>query len=89
MIQELERVVLTAALPEHHLEPGDIGTVVLIHQGGKGYEVEFVALSGETIAIVSVYASKVRPIELTEVAHARMIDAQHQLMAVAIDSPKI
>jgi Domain of unknown function (DUF4926) len=87
MIQELDRVVLTAALPDHHLEPGDVGTVVLIHQGGKGYEVEFVALEGATIAIVSVYASQVRPIELTEIAQTRLINAQYRLMAVAIDSP--
>ena len=85
MIQELERVVLTAPLPDYSLEPGDVGTVVLIHQGGKGYEVEFVALEGDTIAIVSVYASQIRPIELTEIAQTRVIDAQYRLMAVAID----
>ncbi|MEH2226895.1 DUF4926 domain-containing protein [Nostoc sp.] len=39
MIQELDRVILTSDLPEHSLEEGDTGTVVLVHQGGKGYEV--------------------------------------------------
>jgi hypothetical protein len=61
MIRELESVVLTTDLPEYGLERGDIGTVVLIHAGGKGYEVEFVALDGETVAVVSLFASQVRP----------------------------
>ena len=56
------------------LEQGDIGTVVLIHQGGKGYEVEFVTLDGETVAVVSLFAAQVRPIGSREIAHARMIN---------------
>lgn len=44
MIKELDSVVLTENLPEHGLESGDIGTVVMVHRGGVGYEVEFVTL---------------------------------------------
>jgi hypothetical protein len=73
MIRELESVVLTVDLPEYGLERGDIGTVVLIHAGGKGYEVEFVALDGETVAVVSLFASQVRPVARREVAHARRV----------------
>ncbi len=40
MIEELEDVILTCDLPEHGLTRGDIGTVVLVHDEGKGYEVE-------------------------------------------------
>ena len=29
-------------------------TIVLVRRGGKGYEVEFVALDGETVAVPSV-----------------------------------
>jgi hypothetical protein len=39
-IQELESIVLTEDMPEHGLRTGDIGTVVLIHGEGEGYEVE-------------------------------------------------
>ncbi|WP_199784806.1 DUF4926 domain-containing protein [Nostoc sp. 'Lobaria pulmonaria (5183) cyanobiont'] len=39
MIQELDRVLLTTNLSEYSLEQGDIGIAVLVHQGGKGYEV--------------------------------------------------
>ncbi len=73
MIRELERVVLTTDLPEHGLKKGDLGTVVLTHRGGEGYEVEFVTLDGETIAVVSALASQVRPIGEREIAHARAL----------------
>lgn len=73
MIRELESVILTTNLPEHALERGDIGTVVLVHRGGKGYEVEFMALDGETMAVASVLASQVRPVACREIAHARPV----------------
>ncbi len=73
MIRELESVVLTSDLPEYGLERGDIGTVVLVHRGSKGFEVEFVALDGETMAVASVLASQVRPIIHREIAHARVV----------------
>jgi hypothetical protein len=74
MIQELDRVVLTSDLPEYRLEEGDIGTVVLVHQGGKGYEVEFVTLDGETVAIVSLHSIQVRPIGRREIARSRVMN---------------
>jgi hypothetical protein len=61
MIEELSRVALTESLPEHQLEAGDIGTVVLVHQGGEGYEVAFASLNGETLVVTSVHARQVRP----------------------------
>ncbi|MCT7951606.1 DUF4926 domain-containing protein [Ancylothrix sp. C2] len=73
MIIELDRVVLTADLPEYDLKPGDIGTVVLVHQEGLGYEVEFMTLTGETIAIVSLFSSQVRAIGDREIAQARVM----------------
>jgi len=75
MIQELDSVVLTTDLPEHGLERGDIGTVVLTHSAGEGYEVEFMTLDGETLAVVSLLAAQVRPIGRREVAHARMVES--------------
>jgi hypothetical protein len=75
MIQELDSVVLTTDLPEYSLERGDMGTVVLTHRDGQGYEVEFMTLDGETLAVVSLLASQVRPIGRREVAHARMVES--------------
>lgn len=76
MISELDQVVLQADLPEHGLQQGDIGTVVLIHQSGVGYEVEFVTLDGETVAVVSLFANQVRSIAQREIAHVRHIKNQ-------------
>jgi hypothetical protein len=75
MIQELDRVVLTTALPSLGLEAGDIGTVVLIHDGGAGFEVEFVKLDGETHAVTTLASDDVRPIDRNEIAHARVLAA--------------
>jgi len=73
MIEELDRVVLTTYLPEYGLIVGDIGTVVLVHQDGEGYEVEFITLDGETVAVVSLFATQLRPIGRREIAQARVM----------------
>jgi hypothetical protein len=59
-IEKLASVVLTIDLPEHGLKRGDVGTIVLVHRGGQGYEVEFVTLDGETVAVASLSAAQVR-----------------------------
>lgn len=74
MIRELDTVVLDIDLPEHGLCRGDVGTVVLAHDG-SGYEVEFVTLDGSTIAVVSLASAEVRPIRSGEIAHARLVPA--------------
>ncbi|MDX1993430.1 MAG: DUF4926 domain-containing protein [bacterium] len=74
MLQEFERVALQEDLPEHGLKAGDIATIVDIHQNGKGYTLEFVSLGGKTIAIVTVFAAQVRPLEQDEVPHARKLE---------------
>ncbi len=71
MIEELDTVVLTVDLPEHGLAAGDPGTVVLVH-GDRGFEVEFVTLNGETLAVVSLTREQVRPIAHGEMARIRL-----------------
>ncbi len=75
MINELDRVVLTKPVSKLRLEPGDVGTVVLVHESGKGFEVEFVTLDGETYAVTTLSADDVRPISHNEIAHARTVAA--------------
>ena len=60
MIQELDSVVLMSDLPEHGLTKGDLGTVVLVHEGGKGCTVEFMTLAGKIIAVVTTLANQIR-----------------------------
>lgn len=71
MIKELDDVVLSVDLPENGMTKGDLGTVVLVHAGGAGYEVEFTALDGETLAVVTLSAHQVRPARHQEIAHVR------------------
>ena len=75
MIYKCESVVLTTDLPEHGLARDDIGTVVLVHEGGKGCTVEFMTLAGRTIAVVTLLANQIRQIAKDEIAHARHVAA--------------
>jgi hypothetical protein len=72
-MKELDTIILAEDLPDRGLQAGDIGTVVLVHQDGAGYEVEFAALDGETVAVVTLLSKQVRPIGRHEIAHARMV----------------
>jgi hypothetical protein len=74
MIDELDLVVLKRDLPTERLAAGDVGTVVLVHQQGEGYEVEFTTLSGDTVAVVTLDASDVRPVAAREIVHARAVN---------------
>ena len=71
MIKEHDLVVLTANLPEERLAAGDVGTIVHIHQSGTGYEVEFMTLSGQTVAVATVMASQVRSVSARDLVHVR------------------
>ncbi len=73
MIKELDDVILTTDVPEHGLLAGDIGTVVLIHKNGTGYEVEFTATDGSMLAVVTLLANQARPTDAKEIAHSRLI----------------
>jgi hypothetical protein len=74
MIQELESVILTTDLPAHGLKAGDIGAVVTVYPQQNAYEVEFVALNGETLALVTLLAEQVRQIKPREIAHVRAVE---------------
>lgn len=73
MIKEHDCVVLTEDLPAEGLKAGDIGTVVHIHQDAAGYEVEFMTLAGETVAVTTLLQNQVRPIARRDIAHARQL----------------
>ena len=75
MIKEHDCVVLTQDLAAEGLKAGDIGTVVHIHEGGAGYEVEFITLAGETVTVVTLLPPQLRPIAPREIAHVRELQA--------------
>jgi hypothetical protein len=79
MIKELDIVALKRALPEHGLVAGDTGTIVMLHEAnsdhGPGVTVEFMTYGGKTIAIATLPADAVRPIESQEIPHVREVVA--------------
>ena len=72
-IREHDRVVLMADLAAEKLAVGDVGTVVHVDEDGKAFEVEFVALDGESVAVVTLERAQVRPVEHREITHARRV----------------
>lgn len=73
MIKEHDRVVPTQDLASEKLTTGDVGTVVHVYRGGEAFEVEFVSLGGETVAIATLERTQVRPVERGEITHARRV----------------
>ena len=71
MLKEHDRIVLTTDLPDDGLVAGDVGTVVHAYAEGAAYEVEFFTLDGRTAAIVTIQASRVRPVNRTDITHGR------------------
>ena len=66
-------VVLTRDLPQQKLRKGDLGTIVLVHDSNSAYEVEFVTLGGDTLAVVTLPTDAVRAATGQEIAHAREV----------------
>ena len=75
-IAELDRVVLTRALPEAGLAPGDVGVVVHAYAGGDAYEIEVFSLTGETVAVATAPAGALRPVAADDVVSARILAAE-------------
>jgi Domain of unknown function (DUF4926) len=73
MIKELDPVVLLRDMPDLGLRKGDVGTAVLVHEDGSGYEVEFSTFGGVTVAVQTLRASDVRPVGRREIAHVREV----------------
>ncbi len=75
MISEHDCIVLTQDIADEGLQAGDVGTVVHIHGGGAAYEVEFMTLTGETVAVATVLKSQLRPVGPRDVSHVRELAA--------------
>jgi hypothetical protein len=75
MIKEHDRVVLKRSVPGQRLKAGDVGTVIHVYKKGEAFEVEFLTLHGETVAIATLDASQVRRVLKREITHARLMRA--------------
>lgn len=76
-LASFQRVVLTRDLPEQGLRAGDVGVIVEHYPARadtpEGYELEFFAATGQTIAVVSVPATAVREANPHEVLSVREV----------------
>lgn len=70
-LKELATVALREDLPAHGLVAGDVGTVVFVHHGGEGYEVEFVDADGRTLAVETLGAQQIAPVRGRQILHVR------------------
>jgi hypothetical protein len=75
VIHEHDCVVLTQDIPADGLQAGDVGTVVHIHPDAAGYDVEFMTLTGRTVAIATVLPTQVRPTSPRDLTHVRVLAA--------------
>ncbi len=75
MITEHNCIVLTENLPNDGLEAGDVGTVVQIHGERAACEVEFVTLTGQTVAVATVLPAQLRPVSREDLSHVRRVAA--------------
>ena len=71
MIKEHDCIVLTQDLAAEGLQAGDAGTVVHIHRDGAAFEVEFITLTGQTVAVATVLPSQLRPVNRRDISHVR------------------
>lgn len=72
MYKEHDVVVLRRDLPDSGLVTGDVGAVVGVYASG-GYEVEFTAADGDTLAVVTLTDKDIRPRERREILHVRQV----------------
>lgn len=72
MYEEHDVVVLRHDLPEHGFEKDDVGAVVGVY-GSGGYEVEFTAARGDTVAVVTLTDKDIRPMGSREILHVREV----------------
>ncbi len=75
MIQEHDLVALREDVPAEKLASGDVGTVVGIYRNGEAYEVEFMTIGGETVAVTTLPARLLRPVSPNEMHQSRPLVA--------------
>jgi hypothetical protein len=74
-MNEHDTVVLTRSLPDRGLQVGDVGAIVHVYGDQRGFEVEFVSGSGETVAVITLKPGDVRCLGESEILHVRRIPA--------------
>lgn len=71
MFNELDMIVLNRNIKENHLKKGDMGTIVHCYKKHQAYEVEFLTADGDTLAVLTLTESDIRPVQHQEILHVR------------------
>ena len=75
MIREHDCIVLTEDIPVEGLQAGDVGTIVHIHADAAAFEVEFITLTGQTVAVATILPNQLRPVNRRDLTHVRELTA--------------
>ena len=73
MFNQLDTVVLTRDIPDAGLRRGDLGAIVEVY-GPNAFEVEFVAASGRTQALVTLTAQDIRHVGDEDLVSVRPVE---------------
>ena len=74
MFKLLDTVVLTRDIPDAGLRRGDLGAIVEVY-GPNSFEVEFVAASGRTQALVTLTADDMRHVGDQDLVSVRPLES--------------
>lgn len=64
-IDETDLVALLIDLPGANLVRGDVGTIAMIHGDQQAFEVEFVNVGGQTIAVETLERDQIKKVDQT------------------------
>jgi hypothetical protein len=73
MFNVLDTVVLTRDVPDAGLRRGDLGAIVEVY-GPNAFDVEFVAASGRTQALVTLTADQIRHVGDQDLVSVRPLE---------------
>ncbi len=73
---EFDLVVLQEDIPGSKLKTGDVGTILTVYNEGKAFEVEFVTLTGEAVAVETLLPHQIRDVRASEVMAVRDMSIQ-------------
>ena len=70
-MNEFDLVVLQDNTTNERLKVGDVGTILTVYNDGKAFEVEFVTLTGESVAVETLLPHQIRTVRASEVMAVR------------------
>ncbi|GAB2571083.1 DUF4926 domain-containing protein [Spirosoma areae] len=77
-MSEFDLVVLQEDVADGRLRAGDVGTILTVYNEGRAFEVEFVTLTGEAVAIETLLPHQIREVRPSEVMAVRDMALQEE-----------